>query len=147
MKAFFTSQFSYYPFIWMCCSRSNNKKINMIHEICLWIIYNDKMSSFTKLLNKVSSDSIHIRNIQILAIKLFRFYNGLLLLLINNIFKLGAENPCNLSYFSEFSRSMVKSVYHETGSISYLGPKIWDILVEKLKNVENLEHFKKEIKT
>ena len=147
MKAFFTSQFSYYPFIWMYCSRSNNKKINMIHEICLWIIYNDKMSSFTKLLNKVSSDSIHIRNIQILAIKLFRFYNGLLLLLINNIFKLGAENPCNLSYFSEFSRSMVKSVYHETGSISYLGPKIWDILVEKLKNVENLEHFKKEIKT
>ena len=119
----------------------------MIHEICLWIIYNDKKSSFTKLLNKVSSDSIHIRNIQILAIKLFRFYNGLLLLLINNIFKLGAENPCNLSYFSEFSMSMVKSVYHETGSISYLGPKIWDILVEKLKNVENLEHFKKEIKT
>ena len=147
MKAFFTSQFSYCPFIWMCCSRSNNKKINMIHEICLWIISNDKMSSFTKLLNKVSSDSIHIRNIQILAIELFRFYNGLLLLLINNIFKLGAENPCNLSYFSEFSRSMVKSVYHETGSISYLGPKIWDILAEKLKNVENLEHFKKEIKT
>ena len=147
MKAFFTSQFSYCPFIWMCCSRSNNKKINMIHEICLWIIYNDKKSSFTKLLNKVSSDSIHIRNIQILAIELFRFYNGLLLLLINNIFKLGAENPCNLSYFPEFSRSMVKSVYHETESISYLAPKIWDIMAEKLKNVENLEHFEKEIKT
>ena len=121
----------------------------MIHEICLWIIiiYNDKKSSFTKLLNKVSSDSIHIRNNQILAIELFRFYNRLLLLLINNIFKLGRENPCNLSYFSEFSRSMVKSVYHETESISYLGPEIWDILAEKLKNVENLEHFKKEIKT
>ena len=42
---------------------------------------------------------------------------------------------------------MINSAYHETESISYLGPKIWDILPEKLKNIENLEHFKKEIKT
>ena len=42
---------------------------------------------------------------------------------------------------------MVKSVYRGTESVSYLGPKIWDILLEKLKNIENLEHFKKEIKT
>ena len=28
---------------------------------------------------------------------------------------------------SQFSRSLVKSVYHGTESISYLGPKIWDI--------------------
>ena len=42
---------------------------------------------------------------------------------------------------------MVKSVYHGTESISYLGPKIWDILPEKLKNIDNLGHSKKEIKT
>ena len=42
---------------------------------------------------------------------------------------------------------MVKSDYHGTGSISYLGPKIMDILPGKLKNFENLEQFKKEIKT
>ena len=49
--------------------------------------------------------------------------------------------------FFEFSWPMVKSVYHGNESISYLGPKIWDILPEKLKNIDNLEHFKKEIKT
>ena len=42
---------------------------------------------------------------------------------------------------------MVKSAYHGAESISYLRPKIWDILPEKLKNIENLEHFNKEIKT
>ena len=41
----------------------------------------------------------------------------------------------------------MKSAYRRTESISYLGPKIWDILPEKLKNIDNLEHFKKEIKT
>ena len=66
---------------------------------------------------------------------------------MNKIFKLRAENPYNLKQVSKFSRAMVKSVYHGTESISYLGPNIWNILPEKLKNIENLEHFKKEIKT
>ena len=41
---------------------------------------------------------------------------------------------------------IVKIVYHGTERISHLGPKIWDTLPEKLKNIENLEHFKKKIK-
>ena len=58
-------------------SRSNSRKIKMLHEGCLRIIYNDKQSSFTELLNKDNSVLIHIRNIQRLAIEMFRFYNGL----------------------------------------------------------------------
>ena len=78
---------------------------------------------------------------------MFRFYTGLLPPLMNNIFKLNAEHSYNLGQVSEFSRPLVKTVYHGTESISYLGPKIWDILPEKLKSIDNLEHFKKEIKT
>ena len=110
------------------------------------IIYNDKQSSFNELLNKDSSVSIHIRNIQRLAIEMFKFYNCLSPPLMNNIFKLREENPYNLRHVSEFSRPMINSVYHGTESISFLGPKIWDILPEKLKNIETLEVFKKEIK-
>ena len=40
---------------------------------------------------------------------------------------------------------MVKSV--NKGIIKGIIPKIWDILPEKLQNIGNLEHFKKEIKT
>ena len=67
---------------------------------------------------------------------------------MNNIFKLKAENSYNFLCFlvCELSWPMVKNVYHGTENISYLGPKIWDILLEKLKNIDNLEHFKKEIK-
>ena len=93
MNAFFTSQFSYGPLIWMYHSRSNNRKINMLHERILKIIYNGKQSCFSELLNKDNSVSFHIRNFQRLSIEIFRFYNGLSLPLINNIFKLRAENP------------------------------------------------------
>ena len=146
MNAFFTSQFSYCPLVWMCHSRTNNSKINMFHERCLRIIYNDKQSSFTELLNKDSSVSIHIKNIQKLAIEMFKSYQGLSPPIMDNVFKLRTENPYSLRQVSEFCRTIVKTVYHGTKSLSYLGPKIWDILPEKLRNMDNLESFKKEIK-
>ena len=59
----------------------------MLHERCLRIIYNDKQSYFTDLLNKGSSISMHIRNIQRFAIEMFRFYYGLSPPLISNTFK------------------------------------------------------------
>ena len=59
MNAFFNSQFSCCPLIWMCHNRTSNRKINRLHERCLRIIYNDKQSSFKMLLEKDSSLSIH----------------------------------------------------------------------------------------
>ena len=119
----------------------------MLHERCLRIICNGKQLPFTELLNKGNSISIHIRHIQRLAIEMFRFYNGFWPPLMNNIFKLKVGNPYNLRQVSAFTRPMVKSVYHGTEIISYLRPKIWDIFPERLKNIDNLQHFKKEINT
>ena len=102
----------------------------MFHEKYLRIIYNDKQSSFTELLNRDSSISISIRNNQRVAIEMSRFYNRLPPPLISSIFKLREKNRYNVRQVSEFFRPMVKRVYHRNESISYLGPKIWDILPE-----------------
>ena len=128
MNAFLVSQFSHYPLIWMCHSRSNNRKRNMLHERCVRIICNDKQSYFTELLSKDNSVSIHIRNIPRLTTEMFRLYTGLSSPLINNIFKIKAKNPYNLRQVSEFSRPVVKSVYHRTERIPYLGPRRSSIL-------------------
>ena len=147
VNALFTTQFSYCPLVWICHSRTKNSKINKLDERCLRIICNDKQSSFTELVSKNSSVSIHIKNIQKLAIEMFKSYKGLSPHIIDNVFKLRTENLYSLRQVSEFSRPIVKTVYHGTKSLSYLGPKIWDILPEKLRNMDDLESFKKEIKT
>ena len=110
MNAFLVSQFSHYPLIWMCHSRSNNRKRNMLRERCVRIICNDKQSYFTEWLSKDNSVSIHIRNIPRLTTEMFRLYTGLSSPLINNIFKIKAKNPYNLRQVSEFSRPVVKSI-------------------------------------
>ena len=60
---------------------------------------------------------------------------------MDNVFKLKTENPYNLRQVSDFSRTIVKTVHHGTESISCLGPKIWNMLLERLRNMENIEKF------
>ena len=128
MNAFSNSQFSYCPLIWMCHNRTPNRKINRIHERCLRIIYNDKQSSFKMLLEKGSSVSIHDRNIQCLATEMYKLSNELSPPIATTIFTQKDCYPYNLRLNSQFSRPLVRSVFHGTDSISYLGPVIWDIL-------------------
>ena len=77
MNAFFNSQFSYCPLIWMCHSCMINKKINRLHEIWLRIIYCDKQSSFEELLEKDRSVSIHERKLQILVTEMYKIGKGM----------------------------------------------------------------------
>ena len=85
----------------MCHSRTNDRKINRLHERFLRIIYNDKQPSFIKLLEKDNSVSIHLRNLQILAIEMFKVSHGLSPVLMNNIFKLRGEQTYNLRKLSQ----------------------------------------------
>ena len=143
MSSFFRSQFNYFPLIWMCHNRTNNRKINRLHERCLRIIYNDKQSSFIKLLEKDVSVSMHQRNLQILAIDMFKVSNGLSPVLMNDIFKLRGEETYNLTKISPFYKPVVNSVYNGTESLSFFGPIIWHLVSNELKDIGNLAPFKK----
>ena len=136
MKAFIESQFGYCPLVWMFHSRSLNNKINRIHERALRITYNDKSSNFQELLDKDNSVIIHHRNIRTLAIETYKFLQGLSPPLFNEIF---VERE--LSY-----RRSVNSVRYGTESVSFLAPKIWDILPKEIKDSKTLNVFKTKIK-
>ena len=77
----------------MCHNRTTNSKINRVHEKCLRIIYNDKQSSFKTLSEKDSSVSIHDRNVQYLAIEMYKVSNGISPPLVSNIFRQKISHP------------------------------------------------------
>ena len=86
LKAFFQSQFGYCPLTWMFLGRRANSKINHIHERALCIVYKNNVSSFEELLELDKSLKIHHRNIQSIAIELFKIKNSLSVTIMNDIF-------------------------------------------------------------
>ena len=86
MKAFVESQFGYCRLIWMLHSRGLNNKINRIRERTLRIAIKDKSSTFQELLEKDNSASVHYRNVQKLAIEIYKILHAFSPPILNDIF-------------------------------------------------------------
>ena len=142
MKAFAESQFGYCPLIWMFHNREFNNKTNRIHERTLRITYKDKSSIFQELLEKDNSVSIHHRNIQKLAIEIYKVLHGFSPPILNDIF-VPVSRPYNFRRNDTLQRRRVNSVRHGTESISFLGPKIWDLVPSDITLSQSLSIFKK----
>ena len=145
MNSFFTSKFNYCPLVWMWHSRLINNKINRLHKTSLRIIYSDKSSTFEELLEKDGSLTVHIRNIQKLAIEMFKVFKNLSPPIISDLFEV-CENNYNLRNHSYFLILTVKTVYHGSESIKNLGPRIWNLVPDNLKQLGDIDSFKTEIK-
>ena len=144
MNSFINSQFGYCPLVWMLHSRKLNNRINKIHERALRLVYNDNVSSFQDLLIKSNSVSVHHKNIQILAIELYKTKNDIGPELLKHIFKLKGD----YKYCSKmpFETNNVRTVTYGTETISFLGPKIWSLIPNDIKNANTLNEFKSKIK-
>ena len=137
MNAFFKSQFNYSPLAWMMHSRKLKKKINRLHERCLHLACNDGLSSFEELLERGNSVSVHKRNIQCLAIELYKVFNDICPDIMKNVFPLSTSCNCDIRSRCTFTTRSVKTVYYETESLSYLAPKVWELIPKNIKSLEN----------
>ena len=104
MKTFIESQFGYCPLIWMLNGRIVNKKINHLDQRVLHIVYKDYISSFENLLKRYKSVTIHHRNIQSMAIELFKVKQNLSNSMLSNIFPTQSISY-NLRSQTDFIRS------------------------------------------
>ena len=103
-------------------------------------MYQDYASSFTELLEKDNSTTIHNRNIQLLATELFKVKNGLSPPFMNEIFVENAQHYYNLRKKTEFKKNNVKTVYSGTETL------IWEIVPDYIKKSNSFEEFKFKIK-
>ena len=80
----------------MCHSRTLNTKINKIHKRALRIVFNDNNSLFDALIQKAGTVKIHHRNLQILAVEIYKALYNYSSILMSELFKLKDIDPCKI---------------------------------------------------
>ena len=144
MNTYFISQFGYCPLVWMNHSRTLNNCINGLHKRALSLIY-DFSSSFSELLEKGKSVTIHRRNLQTLAYEIFKVKKNMSPEILTEIFP-QKESNYSLKNSTTLQGRCIKTVMFGSETISSLGPKTWDILPAELKTTVSSTLFKKKIR-
>ena len=89
-------------------------------------------SCLSKNYQKLISVPIHINNLQVVATEVFKVYRNIYPPIVRQLFQL-RNNDYNLGQFSQFHLPNVRSVFCLTESISFLYPKIWNIVPNEFK--------------
>ena len=126
-------------------NKSLNNRINRIHERAPRIVFSDNFSSFDELINKSGSVRIHHRNLQFLAIEIYKALHNLSPPLMSELFQL-KEVKYYLRQGKILISNNVKTAHNGTETISYLAPKIWQLIPDSITNTKSLNVFKPNIK-
>ena len=144
MKTFITTYFNYCPIVWMFCSRKMNNLINNVHKRALRVAYNDYDSTFEVLLSKDHATTIHQQNLQRLAIEMYKTKINQNPNFLNDIFKFH-QSSYDLRN-EAYSSKKPNTVIYGTETVSYRCSQIWNNLPIEVRNANNLEIFKRQIK-
>ena len=77
---------------------------------------------------------------------MYKVMNGVSLKIMKEIFRIREENGYDLRNQNTFKRLIVNLVYNGTETVSFLGPKICELIPTKIKELVSLNGFKKAIK-
>ena len=134
----------------MFCSKRMNERINRIRERALRMVYLDYTSGFEDLLKRDGSVTIHHRNVQLVAIEMFKIVHDIGPKIMKTLveFKPNVRRDSDDNIIGNvFVRAKVKSEYLGKGSFRYFGPIVWDeMLPTEFKSIKTLEVFKSKIK-
>ena len=93
----------------MFTSQYLNNALNSIHERALRLIYNDYELPFDRILENNKQKSIHQKNIETLAIEIYKFQAGLTPPIMSDLF-FSRENDYNLRIFQELESSHKQTI-------------------------------------
>lgn len=136
--------------MWFFTSPQSLRKIDLIQDRALRILYDDFLNDIKVLLEKAEKDTFLVQQHKNLTIEIFKTLNDLNPNYMKDIFTKN-ENPYNLRnnlrHENDLLNQDFKAFTYGECSLRVLGPKIWNSLPTEFKNAKSLHCFKKLIST
>ena len=101
---------------------------------------------YEEFLEADNSDSVHFRNVQALAIELYKLVNGFSPDIMKDVFPLNANPLYNTRNKRMFHSRHIRTVHFGSETLSHLAPKILELVPEEIKKLESVASFKNAIK-
>ena len=102
-----------------------------------------KIHRILKFKQKDQMKPIHQRNVQSLAIEIYKYLHGLSPAILSEVFKVNETIPYDLRMCNELHARNPKTVRYGTETISFLSPKIWSLIPQNIIDSGSLPCLKK----
>ena len=107
--------------------------LNHVHETALRIVYRNNSLCFDQLLQIDKSYNIHHKNIQTLAIELYKVKNNLSNQIMQEVFEKHESVDYNLRFQTDFVLPGVNTTYFNLHSLRYSPLKFGMLFLMRLK--------------
>ena len=144
-SAFIKSTFSYCPVVWMFSSKGNIKKLERLQCRALKFVYCDFDSSYSELLQRNNEMSVHSYLEYALCIEVYKCLNNLNPDYLCSLFERKPQTY-NMRDNYKIVQKKFNKIFSGYHSFTYYGAKIWNGLPIKLKSIETINDFKKQLK-
>ena len=139
------SAFKYCPFIWIFCNKTLNNQINKIYKRTLRLVYEMQDANFEDLLLKDNSWNVHESKTHTLLIEIYKSINNSSPPIMKDFFDLKNTR------YDHRSKQLLKlpetsTSRYGTQALCFKGSLIWNTVPNKIKNIDNIEDFKKHTK-
>ena len=110
-------------------------------------MYQDKKSNLQDLLQKDKSVSIHMKNLQYLATETYKVKTGLSPEIMKEVCIFQENENYDFKSGTHLTNRNMHAVHFGTLTITNLGPKLWKLAPDEIKNASALSVFKSRTET
>ena len=135
---------TYCSLVWHFIRSPDKRKLERLQERGQRAVFKDNCGSYDELLSKAKLPTLCNRRLQDVATLMFKVKHGICPTYISDLFN-QQRNQYSLRN-SDFVIPRFDTVTYGKHSIKYLGPTLWRRLPRDIRNVTNLNFFKKLIR-
>ena len=140
------ANFNYCPLIWMFSSKAANNEINRTNKRALRVLHKEYDASFELCLQREADTTIHIKNLPILMLEVFKTVNSLNPSYLWDFF-ITKQIEYNLRIKNLVKLPQIKTHALGRHSVTFRGSILRNTLSDDIKTCENVAAFKKKMKT